>query len=100
MDKRTFFQTLWDGLRGLSQEEKRNIVDHYAKLIALEMRRGKTEKEAVAEMGAPEHIIEKLLYEHDGNKPQELHMMDPVEILLSKLENLTKKKTHRGVKTR
>ena len=69
MNKEQFLLALRQGLLGLSEEDIQNSLDYYAEMIDDRVEDGKTEEDAVAELGSVEEIIEQILSEMTQSKP-------------------------------
>lgn len=63
MKKNEFLEKLEKGLAPLDGSERRRVLDYYDEMISDRAENGKTEEEAVAELGSPENVVEKILSE-------------------------------------
>ena len=63
MNKEQFLSELKQGLSGFSEADIQNSLDYYAEMIDDRMEDGKTEEEAVAELGDVREIISQILLE-------------------------------------
>lgn len=63
MKKKEFLKKLKKGLAPMGGYERQRVLDYYDEMISDRVENGKTEEEAVAELGLPEYVIEKTLTE-------------------------------------
>ena len=63
MNKEQFLLALRQGLMGLSEEDIQNSLDYYAEMIDDRVEEGKSEEEAVAELGNVNEIVEQIQME-------------------------------------
>ena len=63
MKKKEFLKKLKKGLAPMGGYERQRVLDYYDEMISDRIETGKTEEEAVAELGSPEYVIEKTLIE-------------------------------------
>ncbi len=63
MKKKEFLKKLKKGLAPMGGYERQRVLDYYDEMISDRVENGKTEEEAVAELGSPEYVIEKTLIE-------------------------------------
>ena len=67
VNKEKFLKELEKKLKVLSQEEKQDILNEYEDIIAEKMRHGKTEAEAVKELGDIQSLSEEILKSYKIN---------------------------------
>ncbi len=63
MNKTDFLEKLKKGLAPISGNERQSVLDYYDEMISDRIENGKTEEEAVAELGSPESVVENILAE-------------------------------------
>lgn len=63
MNKEAFFSELERGLAALRAEDRRQVLDYYAEMIADGVENGMPEEEVIADLGAPEAIAAQLCAE-------------------------------------
>lgn len=63
MNKTDFLENLKKGLGSISGNERQSVLDYYDEMISDGVENGKTEEEAVAELGSPESVVENILAE-------------------------------------
>ncbi len=63
MNKEQFLSALRGGLAGLPEEDIQSSLDYYAEMIDDRMEDGKTEEEAVSELGDVKEIVSQILME-------------------------------------
>lgn len=63
MNKIDFLEKLKKGLAPISGNERQSVLDYYDEMISDRIENGKTEEEAVAELGSPESVVENILAE-------------------------------------
>ncbi len=63
MTKKEFLKRIKKGLASLNRQERERIADYYAEMIDDRIECGKTEEEAVEEIGSPETIARNTLNE-------------------------------------
>lgn len=71
MKKREFLRRLDDGLAGLSDQERDNILDYYEELISDQMEDGMPEDQAVHSLGSIESILTKIGVNKRGRRERE-----------------------------
>lgn len=63
MNKTDFLENLKKRLGSISGNERQSVLDYYDEMISDGVENGKTEEEAVAELGSPESVVENILAE-------------------------------------
>ena len=63
MNKTDFLEKLKKGLAPISGNERQCVLDYSDEMISDRIENGKTEEEAVAELGSPESVVENILAE-------------------------------------
>lgn len=63
MKKKEFLKKLKKGLAPMGGYERQRVLDYYDEMISDRIETGKTEEEAVAELGSPESVVENILAE-------------------------------------
>ena len=87
VNKEKFLKELEKKLKVLSQEEKQDILNEYEDIIAEKMRHGKTEAEAVKELGDIQSLSEEILKSYKINPKYQKNGSD----LLGECEDFIKK---------
>ncbi len=69
MARKKFDKKLRKSLKGLSRQERQEIIDYYNEMIDDSIESGKTEQGAIAELGSPEDLAKKILSENYPVEP-------------------------------
>lgn len=69
MVRKEFNKRLRKSLKGLSRQERQEVIDYYNEMIDDSIESGKTEQEAIAELGSPEDLAKKILSENYPVEP-------------------------------
>lgn len=68
MTKIEFLNKLKINLAVLSEDEQDRIIEYYSEIISDKIDEGKTEQEAVAELGSPEQVSQSVLEDYTENE--------------------------------
>ena len=69
MVRKKFDKRLRKSLKGLSRQERQEVIDYYNEMIDDSIESGKTEEQAIAELGSPEDLAKKILSENYPVEP-------------------------------
>ena len=72
MDKHDFLVLLRERLHSLSKEDTERYIEYYSEMIDDRIEEGKSEEEAVREIGTPKKIAEQILGEVSESKPEDI----------------------------
>lgn len=79
MNKTDFFEKLKKGLAPISGNERQSVLDYYDEMISDRIENGKTEEEAVAELGSPESVVENILAEFAVSGEKNMKKYEKIE---------------------
>ena len=69
MVRKKFDKRLRKSLKGLSRQERQEVIDYYNEMIDDSIESGKTEEQAIEELGSPEDLAKKILSENYPVEP-------------------------------
>lgn len=69
MVRKKFDKKLRKSLKGLSRQERQEVIDYYNEMIDDSIESGKTEEQAIEELGSPEDLAKKILSENYPVEP-------------------------------
>lgn len=69
MVRKKFDKKLRKSLKGLSRQERQEVIDYYNEMIDDSIESGKTEEQAIEELGSPEDLAKKILSENYSVEP-------------------------------
>lgn len=69
MVRKKFDKKLRKSLKGLSRQERQEVIDYYNEMIDDSIESGKTEEQAIEELGSPEDLSKKILSENYPVEP-------------------------------
>ena len=69
MVRKKFDKRLIKSLKGLSRQERQEVIDYYNEMIDDSIESGKTEEQAIEELGSPEDLAKKILSENYPVEP-------------------------------
>lgn len=79
MNKTDFLEKLKKGLAPISGSERQSVLDYYDEMISDRIENGKTEEEAVAELGSPESVVENILAEFAVSGEKNMKKYEKIE---------------------
>ena len=79
MNKTDFLENLKKGLGSISGNERQSVLDYYDEMISDRVENGKTEEEAVAELGSPESVVENILAEFAVSREKNMKKYEKTE---------------------
>lgn len=69
MVRKEFNKRLRKSLKGLNKQERQEVIDYYNEMIDDSIESGKTEEQAIEELGSPEDLAKKILSENYPVEP-------------------------------